>query len=83
MLARHPDVAQVSVIGLPDPVHGEEICAVVVPAQAGLDPDGLITWSQERLGRHKYPRQVRIVEELPTGPSMKVLKRELRRRFSD
>jgi long-chain acyl-CoA synthetase len=42
----------------------------------------LIDWAQERLGRHKYPRQVRFVGELPLGPSHKVLKRELRRMFA-
>ncbi|MEV4636317.1 long-chain fatty acid--CoA ligase [Actinoplanes sp. NPDC049548] len=79
VLARHPAVVQVAVIGVPDEVHGEEICAVVVPDQAGVTEADLIEWSKERLGRHKYPRQVRIVEELPMGPSFKVLKRELRR----
>lgn len=83
VLARHPEVAQVSVIGIPDQVHGEEICAVIVPTAASFDAGALIAWSQERLGRHKYPRQVRVVEELPVGPSLKVLKRELRRRFSE
>jgi long-chain acyl-CoA synthetase len=78
VLARHPGVAQVAVIGVPDPVHGEEICAVVVPAGA-VAADELIAWSRERLGRHKYPRQVRFAESLPIGPSHKVLKRELRR----
>ncbi|GAA1763168.1 long-chain fatty acid--CoA ligase [Luedemannella helvata] len=82
VLARHPQVAQVSVIGVPDPVHGEEICAVVVPADESLDADTLIEWSKERLGKHKYPRQVRLAAELPVGPSMKVLKRELRQRYS-
>lgn len=81
VLARHPGVVQVAVIGVPDEVHGEEICAVVVPEQGGIAADDLIEWSKERLGKHKYPRQVRIVEELPMGPSFKVLKRELRRTF--
>ncbi|BCL17402.1 long-chain-fatty-acid--CoA ligase [Micromonospora sagamiensis] len=80
-LARHPAVGQVAVIGLPDPVHGEEVCAVVVPDQAVESPPGeqeLIDWSREHLGRHKYPRQVRYVDRLPLGPSLKVRKRELR-----
>ncbi|WP_306204273.1 long-chain-fatty-acid--CoA ligase [Actinoplanes sp. RD1] len=79
VLARHPAVVQVAVIGVPDELHGEEICAVVVKDRAELTADELIEWSKERLGRHKYPRQVRFVEQLPMGPSFKVLKRELRR----
>jgi long-chain acyl-CoA synthetase len=83
VLARHPQIAQVAVIGLPDPVHGEEICAVVVPRPDAddLEPDAVLAWGRERLGRHMYPRQVRFVAELPLGPSLKVLKRELRQRF--
>jgi long-chain acyl-CoA synthetase len=81
-LARHPAVQQVAVIGVPDALHGEEICAVVVPDPGGVTAEELIEWSRERLGRHKYPRQVRFVEALPLGPSMKVLKRELRRTYS-
>src|SRR4051812_22009484 len=82
-LARHPAVMQVAVIGVPHPVHGEEICAVVVPDPGGVTEQELIAWSQERLGRHKSPRQVRFVESLPLGPSHKVLKRELRKTYSD
>jgi long-chain acyl-CoA synthetase len=83
VLARHPAVAQVAVIGVPDATHGEEIMAVVVTDRSiAISADDLIAWSKERLGRHKYPRQVRFVDELPLGPSMKVLKRELRKTFS-
>ncbi len=83
VLARHPAVAQVAVIGVPDATHGEEIMAVVVTDRSvPMSADELIAWSKERLGRHKYPRQVRFVDELPLGPSMKVLKRELRKTFS-
>jgi long-chain acyl-CoA synthetase len=82
VLARHPSVRQVAVIGVPDPVLGEEICAVVVPDAGGVTAAELIEWAKEKVGRHKYPRQVRFVEALPLGPSLKVLKRELRRQFS-
>jgi long-chain acyl-CoA synthetase len=81
-LARHPAVRQVAVIGVPDPVLGEEICAVVVPDPGGVTADELIEWSKEKLGKHKYPRHVRFVDELPLGPSHKVLKRELRKTYS-
>jgi long-chain acyl-CoA synthetase len=81
-LARHPAVVQVAVIGVPDAVLGEEICAVVVTDAGGVTEAELIDWSREHLGRHKYPRQVRFVDTLPLGPSHKVLKRELRRTFA-
>jgi long-chain acyl-CoA synthetase len=83
VLIRHPDVGQVAVIGVPDAERGEEVCAVVVPRPGHeIDADALRAWGKERLAGHKYPRLVRIVPELPVGPSQKVLKRELRRRFS-
>jgi long-chain acyl-CoA synthetase len=78
VLARHPAVAQVAVIGLPHISLGEEICAVIVPASP-IDQAELLAWCQERLGRHKYPRRFHFAEELPLGPSHKVLKRELRK----
>ncbi len=83
VLSRHEAVGQVAVIGLPDATYGEEVCAVVVPAAgATVDPDALIAWSREQLGKHKYPRRVEVVDALPLGPSMKVLKRELRTQFA-
>jgi long-chain acyl-CoA synthetase len=83
VLARHDSVGQVAVIGVPDGEKGEEVCAVVVAADGRtVDPDALIAWAQARLGRHKYPRLVEVVDELPLGPSHKVLKRELRRQFA-
>ncbi|MEP6561596.1 MAG: long-chain fatty acid--CoA ligase [Nakamurella sp.] len=79
ILAGHPGVAQVAVVAVSDAEYGEEICAVVVrsPDGADLDADGLIAWSKERLGRHKFPRRVEFFEALPLGPSGKVLKRQL------
>jgi long-chain acyl-CoA synthetase len=82
-LLRHPAVGQVAVIPVPDDVHGEEVCAVVVrtPEWADRDEDDvareIVEWSKERVGRHKYPRIVRFTDAFPLGPSGKVLKREL------
>ncbi|CAL9356112.1 Long-chain-fatty-acid--CoA ligase [Streptomyces sp. enrichment culture] len=82
VLMRHPGIAQVAVIGLPDDLHGEEVCAVVVPAPDAAPGAAEITeWSRQHLGRHKYPRRVEFTDALPLGPSMKVLKRELRTRY--
>lgn len=78
VLARHPAIAQVSVVGLPDEARGEEICAaVVLRSGAAATPEEVTEWARERLGRHKYPRVVRFLAELPLGSTGKVLKREL------
>ncbi|MET3805424.1 long-chain acyl-CoA synthetase [Nakamurella sp. UYEF19] len=79
VLAGHPGVAQVAVVGYPSEVHGEEICAVVVrsPDAPELDDQTLIAWSQQHLGRYKYPRRVEFVDSMPMGPSGKILKREI------
>jgi len=79
VLAGHPGIAQVAVVGVTDETYGEEICAVVVrsPEGADLDADTLIAWSREWLGGHKYPRRIEFVPELPLGPSGKILKRQL------
>ena len=83
VLVRHPDVDQVAVVGVPHDTHGEEVLAVIVPRE-GSDPDAeaILAWAGERVARHKRPRLVRFVDELPLGPSRKVLKRELRDRFA-
>jgi long-chain acyl-CoA synthetase len=81
VLVRHPGVDQVAVVGIPHATHGEEVLAVVVPA-GELDPEELLAWIGERVARHKRPRLVEVVDELPLGPSRKVLKRELRDRFA-
>jgi long-chain acyl-CoA synthetase len=78
-LLGHPAIAEVAVVGLPDAESGEEVCACVILKEgATADAAQIITWSRERLARHKYPRRVEFRTQFPLGPSMKVLKRELR-----
>jgi long-chain acyl-CoA synthetase len=78
-LARHPDVAEVAVIGRPDAMYGEEVVAVIVPrAGCSVDLAGLAALARARLSRTKWPREYAVIERMPLGASGKIQKRELR-----
>jgi acyl-CoA synthetase (AMP-forming)/AMP-acid ligase II len=68
VLAEHPGVTDVAVVGLPDPEWGEVVCAVVVAAagvDAAVDLDALRAYCDGRLARFKQPRRVAIADALP------------------
>ena len=79
VIAGHPQVADVAVVGVPSRRWGESPLAVVVGD--GLDPEQLVAWTNERVGRQQRIAAVELVAELPRNPNGKVLKRELRERF--
>ena len=84
LLADHPGVAEVAVIGLPDPHWGEQVAAVIRPADpaAPPDPGELAAFCREHLARFKTPRQWFFVDSFPMTPSGKIRKFEVRQRFA-
>ncbi|HKK51355.1 MAG TPA: long-chain fatty acid--CoA ligase, partial [Myxococcota bacterium] len=79
VLYEHEAVAEAAVIGVPHESHGEEVKAVVALAPGAIvSPDELREFCKERLAAYKYPRLIEIVDELPKGPTGKILKRKLR-----
>jgi acyl-CoA synthetase (AMP-forming)/AMP-acid ligase II len=82
IIRRHPAVADVAVVGRPDPDVGERAVAFVVlrPDQQ-LELEALAGFLDDQgLARYKWPEELRTLDELPLGPTGKVLRRELRER---
>ena len=79
ILARHPSVGQVAVVGAPDERLGEVGVAFVVPATGQrVDPEAIMAFARDAMANFKVPRHIVVVEELPLTPSMKVMKHVLR-----
>jgi len=83
VLSLHPEVAQVAVIAVPDPKWGERVHAVVI-ARDGCAPDeaALVAHCRDRLAGFKLPRSFAFIDAMPLSGAGKVLKNELRARFS-
>ncbi len=84
MLMLHPDIADIAIVGLPDPRTGERACAVVVPrGDAAPDVASLADFlSAQGVARFKYPERVVCRETLPKNDAGKVLKHQLRAELS-
>jgi long-chain acyl-CoA synthetase len=79
VLYEHPAVAEAAVVGAPHAELGEEVVAVVaLSAPGAATAEELREFVKSQVAAYKYPREVRIVEALPKGPTGKILKRDLR-----
>jgi fatty-acyl-CoA synthase len=80
VLAAHPEVAEVALIGVPDPRYGETPLAVIAPRDPANPPTAadIEEFCRQQLAAYKRPRDIAIVDALPRNPSGKVLKTQLR-----
>lgn len=78
-ILQHPDISEVAVLGVPDPLWGEVGLAVCV-ARAGAAPDGaaLLAWLEGKIARYKMPRQVVFWDEMPKSAYGKITKKMIR-----
>jgi long-chain acyl-CoA synthetase len=78
-LHEHPAVAEVAVVGIPHDSLGEEVgAAVALKPGATATADELKAFAKQRVAAYKYPRHVWLVDQLPKGPTGKILRREVR-----
>ena len=81
VLASHPAIVEVAVIGRPHEKWGEVPVAVAAVTEENLRIEDLDEFLRERLARYKHPKGLEIVDALPRNPAGKVLKTELRTRY--
>jgi long-chain acyl-CoA synthetase len=80
VLYEHPAVREAAVVGMPHDEYGEEVgAAVALKDGAEATPEELREFVKEQVAAYKYPRRVWLVDELPKGPTGKILKREIER----
>jgi long-chain acyl-CoA synthetase len=78
LLYEHPQIREAAVLGVPHPEWGEEVgAAVVLEPGEELAPEEISAWVRERIAAYKYPRVVWFLDELPKGPTGKIVKREI------
>ncbi|MDK2887703.1 MAG: long-chain acyl-CoA synthetase [Thermoanaerobacter sp.] len=80
VLYQHPQIFDAVVVGIPDPVMGEEVAAMILPReQQKPDPEEIKSFCAQRLAPYKVPRKILFMEGLPKTTSGKLLKKEVRK----
>ncbi|MBN1612823.1 MAG: AMP-binding protein [Deltaproteobacteria bacterium] len=83
-VVKHPKVAECTAVGLPHEKWGEAVTVFVVPnAGVEIEEEEIIRYSKEGLAGYKVPKRAVIVSEIPKNPSGKILKKDLRKKYSD
>jgi acyl-CoA synthetase (AMP-forming)/AMP-acid ligase II len=82
LIAAHPDVTEVAVVGMPDETFGQRLAAFVVK-RGDLSEDDVRDYVNAHLARHKVPRDVHFIDALPRNATGKILRRELQQRDGD
>jgi fatty-acyl-CoA synthase len=80
----HPKVAECAVLGLPHPRWMEGVTAFVVPKpNEHISEEEILKFCKEKLAGYKLPKKVIIIEKIPMNPSGKILKKDLRKKYSN
>jgi acyl-CoA synthetase (AMP-forming)/AMP-acid ligase II len=83
VLNQHPSIAELTVLGLPDPTWGQAVAAVIVPkAGCDLSLEDVKAFCQGKIAGYKIPKSIHLVDRIPKNETGKVIKRELRDRLA-
>jgi acyl-CoA synthetase (AMP-forming)/AMP-acid ligase II len=80
ILSKHHNVAEVAVIGIPNKIYGEEVCAIL-RLKAKIRKSDLLDFCAKEISHYKIPKEIIFTDDFPKGPSGKVLKRVLRDKY--
>jgi acyl-CoA synthetase (AMP-forming)/AMP-acid ligase II len=84
ILYEHPGVLEAAIIGLPDEIWGEAVCAVIVPKEGvDIDEQELRSFCRKKLAGYKVPRRIFFEQQLPRNASGKILKYQLRQKYNE
>jgi len=79
LLLSHPDISDLAVVGLEDPVWGQKVAAVIVPTspEAEITVEKLRQWGQDKMPKYLIPSEIMIMSEIPKNHMGKVNKKSL------